>query len=159
MLRNIVNVKIFYCLDHVSVHWRDPKTALDTTSSIDSVKEFLHHHPKVNKLALVQCTSPFINKIYVLSAIKAFKKRSCVFSAYKSYKLRWIRELKISRVLPLNFHYSKRPRRQDWDGNSLKFIPESKIYSLDFSGELVETGMFYFSSRNLLDIGLFQDDR
>lgn len=43
--------------------------------------------------------------------------------------------------IPLNFNPKNRPRRQDWNG------------------ELVETGMFYFSKRKLVEDGYFQNDR
>lgn len=110
-------VKIFYFFwDQVNVHWRDPQTALDTTSSIESVQEFLKNHPRVRNLALVQCTSPFITSNYLRKAIKIFSKRHCAFSAVKSFKLRWRREGSSNRIIPVNFNYTKRPRRQDWDG-------------------------------------------
>lgn len=120
---------------------RDHKYALDKTASITSVQEFLNQHPNVNRLALIQCTSPFITRQYLRKAVKKFMRRNCVFSASRSFKLRWIEDVVTQKCLPLNFDYIKRPRRQDW------------------SGELIETGMFYLSSRSLLDRGLFQDDR
>lgn len=42
---------------------------------------------------------------------------------------------------PLNFDPEARPRKQDW------------------SGELVENGMFYFSKRKLIENGSFQNER
>jgi N-acylneuraminate/3-deoxy-D-glycero-D-galacto-nononate cytidylyltransferase len=41
----------------------------------------------------------------------------------------------------LNFDPKNRPRRQDW------------------SGELIESGMFYIAKRELLEAGVFQNDR
>lgn len=47
-----------------------------------------------------------------------------------------------NRVEAINFDPKKRPRRQDW------------------SGELIETGMFYFMRRNLIEFhGVLQNDR
>lgn len=47
-----------------------------------------------------------------------------------------------NRVEAINFDPKMRPRRQDW------------------SGELIETGMFYFMRRNLIEIhGVLQNDR
>lgn len=112
------SILTFEILDKVNVHWRDPNTALDTTSSIESVQEFLKHHQRVNKLALIQCTSPFITRQYLRRAFKAFKKRDCVFSAIKSFKLRWTRDVKTKRIFPVNFNYTSRPRRQDWNGET-----------------------------------------
>jgi len=44
-------------------------------------------------------------------------------------------------VEPLNFNPKRRPRRQDWDG------------------ELLENGMFYFATKNLINYGLLQGGR
>lgn len=106
----------------MNVHWRDPSTALDTTSSIESVREFLKHHQNVGRLALIQCTSPFIGVQYLRQAVKKFKKKLCVFSAVKSYKLRWARDKKSGKILPINFDFKKRPRRQDCDGKQIRSV-------------------------------------
>lgn len=43
-------------------------------------------------------------------------------------------------MLPINFNVTKRPRRQDWNG------------------ELIEAGMFYYATRKLIEIeGVFQN--
>jgi N-acylneuraminate cytidylyltransferase len=44
-------------------------------------------------------------------------------------------------VEPLNFNPKRRPRRQDW------------------KGELLENGMFYFATKNLISYGLLQGGR
>ncbi|XP_055585469.1 N-acylneuraminate cytidylyltransferase [Uranotaenia lowii] len=125
----------------VRVHYRSPETSQDDTTSIDSVLEFLSKHPEVENLALVQCTSPFLRTIYLEDAFKKFHrgKKDCVFSAVRSYKLRW-KESVDDMIIPVNFNPDKRPRRQDW------------------TGELVETGMFYFARKSLLMQGRFQND-
>lgn len=47
-----------------------------------------------------------------------------------------------TRLKSMNFDPKNRPRRQDW------------------SGELIESGMFYFARRHLIeDQGLLQNDR
>lgn len=109
-----------YSIDHVNVHWRDPMTALDTTSSMESVHEFLKLHPKVQNLALIQCTSPFVNRNYLRKATRKFaKNKTCIFSVVRSFKLRWKRDRKKRRILPINFDFRRRPRRQDWKGRKL----------------------------------------
>ncbi|XP_059613060.1 N-acylneuraminate cytidylyltransferase [Phlebotomus argentipes] len=120
----------------IFVHHRPESEALDTTSSIESVQEFLHHHPEIENVALIQCTSIFLRETYLELAYELFQKSDCVFTVTKSHKLRW--KFSNSQLLPINFDPTKRPRRQDWDG------------------ELLETGMFYFATRNLLDRGVFQ---
>lgn len=59
----------------------------------------------------------------------------------RSYKLRWQWQNPHNRMAALNFNPKHRPRRQDWNG------------------ELVEAGMFYMATRQLLEGGAFQNDR
>nr|XP_036216426.1 N-acylneuraminate cytidylyltransferase A [Bactrocera oleae] len=123
------------------VHKRDPIYALDNTSSLESVKEFLQKHDNVNRFALFQCTSIFLKNQYINDALNRFMTKDCVFAVTRSHKLRWqIREDEV--VVPLNFNPAHRPRRQDWPG------------------ELIETGMFYFSTRHLVEEEQrFQNDK
>lgn len=130
--------------DSVNVHWRDPKYAQDKSTSIDAVQEFLRNHSHIQNLALIQCTSPFISHRYLQEAFQKFSfHRDCVFAAVRSYKLRWKRDdsQNVEKIVPINFDYRKRPRRQDWNG------------------ELIEAGMFYFAKRKLLDDRLFQNEK
>lgn len=108
---------------------------------MESVQEFLHKHPKVHNLALIQCTSPFIQTTYLKEAFNLFKYSDCVFAAVRSWKLRWIVEIETNKVKPINFNVMKRPRRQDW------------------KGELLETGMFYFTRFELLERKIFQNEK
>ncbi|XP_029409166.1 N-acylneuraminate cytidylyltransferase [Bactrocera dorsalis] len=123
------------------VHKRDAIYAQDNTSSLESVKEFLQKHDNVNKFGLFQCTSIFLKNQYIKEALNRFMTKDCVFAVTRSHKLRWlIRE--DGAVVPLNFNPTHRPRRQDWPG------------------ELIETGMFYFSTRHLVEIEQkFQNDK
>uniref|UniRef100_A0A0A1WPK2 N-acylneuraminate cytidylyltransferase n=1 Tax=Zeugodacus cucurbitae TaxID=28588 RepID=A0A0A1WPK2_ZEUCU len=123
------------------VHRRDPIYAQDNTSSLESVKEFLQKHENINRFALFQCTSIFLKNQYIKDALNRFKTKDCVFAVTRSYKLRWQIQAEEA-VVPLNFNPARRPRRQDW------------------SGELIETGMFYFSTRHLIEVEQrFQNDK
>ncbi|EFA09133.1 N-acylneuraminate cytidylyltransferase-like Protein [Tribolium castaneum] len=125
----------------VNVHWRSEESARDDASSILGVLDFIHKHPEVDAVALVQCTSPFIKAEYLKQALEEISKgKECVFSVTRSHKLRWIQRQDGS-VLPLNFAIHNRPRRQDWPG------------------ELLENGMFYFAERKLINRGLLQSHR
>lgn len=86
---------------------------------------------RVRRYQVLLCT--YINLLSVLSSLYN--------SHYRSHKLRWqIREDEV--VVPLNFNPAHRPRRQDWPG------------------ELIETGMFYFSTRHLVEEEQrFQNDK
>ncbi|XP_067646435.1 N-acylneuraminate cytidylyltransferase [Eurosta solidaginis] len=123
------------------VHMRDPLSAQDNTSSLESVNEFLQAHETVNRFALFQCTSIFLKDSYIRQALRRFETKDCVFAATRSYKLRWMFDAD-GRIVPLNFNPKRRPRRQDW------------------TGELIETGMFYFATRSLVEYEhRFQNDK
>ncbi|XP_055856685.1 N-acylneuraminate cytidylyltransferase A [Episyrphus balteatus] len=122
------------------VHIRPESVSKDYTTSIDSTREFMQKHKYIKKLALFQCTSVFLKLDYVIKAFELFKTSECVFATTRSFKLRWSLNADGS-LVPLNFDPKNRPRRQDW------------------SGELVETGMFYFANRDLIEQNVFQSDR
>lgn len=123
------------------VHKRDPIYAQDNTSSLESVKEFLKKHANVNRFALFQCTSIFLKNQYIKEALNRFITKDCVFAVTRTHKLRWQIQADET-VVPLNFNSAHRPRRQDWPG------------------ELIETGMFYFSTRHLVEVEQrFQNDK
>lgn len=64
------------------------------------------------------------------------------FEIVRSWKLRWENIKDENRLRPLNFDIKHRPRRQDW------------------RGELVETGMFYFARRLIIERdGVFQNEK
>nr|CAD7263324.1 unnamed protein product [Timema shepardi] len=125
-----------------SVHRRSAETATDTAPSIVGVQEFCVNHPEVVVVALIQCTSPFLRPSFLDTAFSMMSggDHDSVFSITREFKLRW-KELSGGGVEPLNFDPSRRPRRQDWPG------------------ELVENGMFYFTTCRLAQQGLLQGER
>lgn len=106
---------------------------------MESVQEFIKENSDIQNLALIQCTSIFLKKKYLEEAFVKFPENDCVFSATKSYNLRW--GLTGDVLNPLNFNSTNRPRRQDWDG------------------EFIENGMFYFTRIQLINQGVFQNER
>ncbi|ENN77694.1 hypothetical protein YQE_05767, partial [Dendroctonus ponderosae] len=123
---------------NVNVHWRNWDTATDEGSSLFATQEFLKHHPVVDIVALIQCTSPFLRKEYLEQARRTIEKFECVFSVTRSFELLWRRAN--GTLCPLNFDLKNRPRRQD--------LPE----------QFVENGMFYFASRKMIENGQFQSN-
>ncbi|CAH1100456.1 unnamed protein product [Psylliodes chrysocephalus] len=123
--------------ENVNVHWRSAASATDTATSVEGVTEFLNHHSEVDILGLIQCTSPFISSKHIEKAVNFMRSgEECIFSVTRSHQLLWT-ELD-NKLIPVNFNPNKRPRRQDWDG------------------DLVENGMFYFATRQLIEKGLLQ---
>ncbi|XP_020816020.1 N-acylneuraminate cytidylyltransferase [Drosophila serrata] len=157
LARTIKTIKSSSCFQHVwvstddkniaieaqtfgaMVHHRPHKFARDDTPSIDAIAEFLNSHKTIQDFALFQCTSVFLKSNYIQEAVQKFKSHDCVFAAKRSHYLRW--KMVDGFLVPAEFNLNSRPRRQDW------------------KGDIVETGMFYFSRRRLVDVGLLQNNR
>ena len=107
---------------------RDPKYALDTSSSEDALLEFTNKI-KFDILVFVQCTSPGIKHEYINKGIEMVLsgQYDSVFSCFKQH---WIPEYSLN-LTPLNFKdtYSRRQDR------------ESK---------LIDIGMFYVIKKEIL---------
>lgn len=125
------------------VHYRDKRTAKDSSSSLAGVQDFLVKHPDISVIALVQCTSPCLLPMYLDKACEMVLDHNydSAFSVVRQKKLRW-KEVKTGQSTePLNFNPRQRPRSQDWDG------------------ELVESGHFYVSRASLIRDNLLQGKR
>ncbi|CAG4979460.1 unnamed protein product [Colias eurytheme] len=125
----------------VQIFKRSYVTATDWAPSIWGVQEFLEYRPEVDILVLLQVTSPFTNSKHIkrsLEKLDSPKPYDCIFSVTRSYKLRW--NLCDQKVYPVNFHPTRRPRRQDWNG------------------EYIETGAFYISRKSIVLQGFLQNN-
>ncbi|XP_054284571.1 N-acylneuraminate cytidylyltransferase A-like [Macrosteles quadrilineatus] len=125
-----------------NVHQRPASVAEDNTSSILAVQEFVERHPDVRLVGLVQCTSPFIKAQWLREACLMMTSQGydSVFSAARQKNLRW-EPAENGTVKELNFNTGERPRRQEWNG------------------ELVENGMFYFATTELVNQNKLQGGR
>ncbi|CAG0920682.1 unnamed protein product [Notodromas monacha] len=124
------------------VHRRAAYTATDTASSVTGVKEFLEHHPEVDIVVMVQATSPLIIPQYLKEAARKMLDENwdSVFSVTRIHKFTWKDVTGTNEsTVPLNFTPSKRPRRQEW------------------SGMMVENGMFYFCKASIAKETFYQD--
>ncbi|EDW95246.2 N-acylneuraminate cytidylyltransferase A [Drosophila yakuba] len=157
LARTIMTIKNSTCFQHIWVstddkriameaqkygaiiHRRPEKYARDDTPSLHAISEFLDVHRSIQDFALFQCTSVFLKAKYIQEAVRKFASHDCVFAAKRSHYLRW--KVVDGELMPAEFDLSARPRRQDWQG------------------DIVETGMFYFSRRNLVNSGLLQNSR
>ncbi|KAJ0176999.1 hypothetical protein K1T71_007008 [Dendrolimus kikuchii] len=125
-----------------TVYRRSYITATDWAPSIWGVAEFLSTRPDVTTVVLIQATSPFIYPEKIREAVTKLNHPipyDCVFSVERSFKLRWNHEN--GKIYPLNFNTQNRPRRQSW------------------AGELVETGAFYITRKELILKGYFQNTK
>uniref|UniRef100_A0A8C6K851 N-acylneuraminate cytidylyltransferase n=1 Tax=Nothobranchius furzeri TaxID=105023 RepID=A0A8C6K851_NOTFU len=118
------------------VHRRSPQVSKDLSSSVETIQEFLRHNPEVDIVCHIQATSPCLHPSHLQQALKKILEDGydSVFSVVRRHQFRW-KEVKpdgSEYTHPFNLVPSKRPRRQDWDG------------------ELYENGSFYISKRDLI---------
>uniref|UniRef100_H3A774 N-acylneuraminate cytidylyltransferase n=1 Tax=Latimeria chalumnae TaxID=7897 RepID=H3A774_LATCH len=116
------------------VHRRSPEVSKDTSTSVETIQEFLKFHPEVKIVGHIQATSPCLHP-YVLQEVmkKMDQGYDSVFSVERRHLFLWKEvENEGEKTEPKNFVPSKRPRRQDW------------------KGELCENGSFYFTKREII---------
>ncbi|XP_060758901.1 N-acylneuraminate cytidylyltransferase A [Neoarius graeffei] len=124
------------------VHRRSPEVSKDTSTSLETLQEFSRLNPEVDVICNIQATSPCLHPQHLKKAVKMMTKEGyeSVFSVVRRHHFRW-QELKkgeVTSTRALNLDPSRRPRRQDWDG------------------ELCENGSFYFATKDLVTRGLLQ---
>ncbi|KAK7910018.1 hypothetical protein WMY93_014702 [Mugilogobius chulae] len=125
------------------VHRRSPEVSKDSSTSLDSIQEFIRLNPEVDVVCHMQATSPCLHPFHLKGALEyiTVKGYDSVFSVVRRHHFRWqeVHQGTDEVTKPLNLDPSNRPRRQDWDG------------------ELCENGSFYFCTRELLQSqGLLQ---
>ncbi|XP_073724686.1 N-acylneuraminate cytidylyltransferase A [Misgurnus anguillicaudatus] len=124
------------------VHRRSAKVSDDKSTSLETIKEFLEHHPEVDVVCNIQATSPCLHPHHLKDALELITKKGfdSVFSVVRRHHLRWeeVKDGESSCTCPENLDPANRKRRQDWNG------------------ELCENGSFYFATKNLIDKGLLQ---
>ncbi|XP_012694115.1 N-acylneuraminate cytidylyltransferase A [Clupea harengus] len=124
------------------VHRRSPEVSRDSSSSLETIQEFVRLNPGVDIICNIQATAPCLHPHHLKQALGKITEEGfeSVFSVVRRHHFRW-QEVKkgvsVSTV-PLNLDPSRRPRRQDWDG------------------ELCENGSFYITSRDLIEKGILQ---
>ncbi|XP_076027731.1 N-acylneuraminate cytidylyltransferase A [Genypterus blacodes] len=125
------------------VHHRSPEVSRDSSSSLETIQEFLRLNPEVDVLCHIQATSPCLHPFHVKEALDLIMQKGydSVFAVVRRHQFRW-QEVKLGTdqmTKPLNFVPANRPRRQDWDG------------------ELCENGSLYFTNAPLImNKGLLQ---
>ncbi|KAM9169314.1 LOW QUALITY PROTEIN: N-acylneuraminate cytidylyltransferase [Pangshura tecta] len=120
----------------VKVHRRSAEVSKDTTSSLETIQEFLRHHNEVDIVGHIQATSPCLHPDDLIKVSKMIREDGydSVFSVVRRHLFRWSEIKKgVNVTKPQNLNPAKRPRRQDWDG------------------ELCENGSFYFAKKNLIE--------
>ncbi|XP_072528714.1 N-acylneuraminate cytidylyltransferase A [Salminus brasiliensis] len=124
------------------VHRRSPEVSKDKTTSLETLQEFSRLNPEVDVICNIQATSPCLHPHHLKHAVEMITKQGyeSVFSVVRRHNFRWkeVKKGEGTSTVALNLDPSKRPRRQDWDG------------------ELCENGSFYFATKELVGEGLLQ---
>lgn len=119
-------------LQKVQVIDRDEATASDTASTESAMIAFATEY-QFDNIVLIQATSPLLTSIDLEGGFKLFdlNDTDSVLSVVRQKRFQWkINEYGLAE--PINYAYTQRPRRQEFDGY------------------LVENGAFYITSRKSL---------
>ena len=110
---------------------RSQKTSTDNASTESVMLEFASKYEFEN-IALIQATSPMLTTDQINKAFDLYlnEKVDSLLTCVRQKRFLW--ELKDDNYSPVNYDYSKRPRRQD------------------FEGFLVENGALYITSKSQL---------
>ncbi|XP_076863082.1 N-acylneuraminate cytidylyltransferase-like [Brachyhypopomus gauderio] len=124
---------------------RSPEVSRDSSSSLETIQEFLRLRPEVDIVCHIQATSPCLHPYHINEALNMITDEGYdyVFSVVRRHQFRWseVNKEEGKNTVSLNMNPAKRPRRQDW------------------AGELCENGSFYFYKREILENGLKQCGR
>ncbi|XP_062239850.1 N-acylneuraminate cytidylyltransferase A [Platichthys flesus] len=125
------------------VHRRSPEVSRDSSTSLETIQEFMRQNPEVDVICNIQATSPCLHPFHVKEALEMITQQGydSVFSVVRRHMFRWQEVKKESGDLtkPLNLDPANRLRRQDWNG------------------ELCENGSLYFTTRDqIMKGGLLQ---
>jgi N-acylneuraminate cytidylyltransferase len=103
----------------VKVYDRDPKNAVDTSSTESVMLEFLEKNKfdSNDNFVLVQATNPFVKSQDFDKAFDLLSetKSDSLITCARMKRFFWSKDGK-----PINYDYMNRPRRQDFEGNFLE---------------------------------------
>ncbi len=129
----IENTAKSFGFEKLTIYKRVYENAQDHSSTESVMLEYLDssRHDEKSVFILVQATSPFTTASNFTNALNQFKEEGCnsMLSCALTHQFIWNKEGR-----PLNYDFSNRPRRQD------------------FEGTLIENGAFYISRvKDILD--------
>jgi N-acylneuraminate cytidylyltransferase len=121
-----------FSFDKVSVYRRGKENAEDTSSTESVMLEYISKNnvPNSDRFILIQATSPLLTKTNLENGLKSFKENDSVLSCVRCKRFLWSEEGK-----PLNYNYTNRPRRQDFDG----FLMENGAFYISSVGDIVKS--------------------
>ena len=107
-----------------------PRELASDTATTESVMLHFANQIDFTNLVTIQATSPFLSANDLDNAIENFSAKGfdSLFSSVRTKRFFWNEDS----ISPINYDYSRRPRRQD------------------FKGLLMENGSFYITTKNIL---------
>jgi len=116
----------------VHFHRRSTESATDTASTEQVMLEYARDNADFDVMVLIQATSPLLTADDLERGIRLYEtgRYGAVLSVVRQKRFVW--QVEGDAVVPVNYDFSDRPRRQDFDGF------------------LVENGAFYITSREAL---------
>lgn len=129
-IRDCLNV---YPNEKITVIGRSQESATDYAASEVPLLEFAQRH-SFDEVVFIQATSPLLSSKDLEHAISKYREGSfnSLLSVVRQKRFIWSVNQFDGTVIPINYDYTKRPRRQD------------------FEGFLVENGAFYITRRDSL---------
>lgn len=116
----------------VEIHDRSAENAGDTASTESVMLEYARLRDDFDNMVLVQATSPLLTSDDLTRGVELHRSGSCASVLSVVRQKRFIWEERDGAAAPVNYDYTARPRRQEFDGF------------------LVENGAFYVTSRESL---------
>ena len=102
----------------VEIYDRNPENALDTSSTESVMIEYLDKSDLKNEdlFFLIQATSPMLSAQDIDGMCYSFLKSGCdsMFTGIREKQFHW--RFQGDCVIPVNYDYIKRPRRQEFEG-------------------------------------------
>ena len=117
------------------IYLRDPANAADASSTESAVLEYIDREglSPDDLFILVQCTSPFTRSHHVEDAVRQFADTGAdsLLSCALVRRFLWNRD-----GTPINYDYSRRPRRQEFEGT----LMENGAFYISTVGRIVSSG-------------------
>lgn len=117
------------------IYRRSAENACDTASTESVMLEYINHTrlPKDDVLMLVQATSPLTETQHFAEALAMYRKGEydSVLTCVRNYRFFWNTD-----GTSMNYDYSNRPRRQNFDG----MLMENGAFYINKVGNILESG-------------------
>jgi len=118
-----------FSFSKLEIYLRDLNNSQDTSSTEDVLLEVINNLNLKDDIMLVQATSPLTSYKDFNGAIDFYKNYDSVLSVVKQKRFIWD-----NKGNSLNYNYTKRPRRQDWNG----YFVENGAFYINHSSNILK---------------------